>query len=262
VGVTVGGQRQVVALSPAPCPAPAGGFAPACNDVAVATFAPVVASHLTVDAATVEEVTTAQGPKPLAILEVAFAPGGNQPFAADARAGSGCRPGLVWIDGTVTPVRIDASRGDLLSGAAAPFTSCADTVMAAGTHSLDAEVGVDTLLLEAGPAPQLPGASAPPTPVRVRRLDPTHVRVRVTTAGPAVLTSGESFDAGWQATVNGHRLQLASLDTQSGWRLPSAGAYTVDLRFAPQRTYNAALLVTLAGVSLCLALVLLGRRRG
>lgn len=158
-------------------------------------------------------------------------------------------------------MRIDATRADVFAGAPLPYASCDDRVLRAARHTFDSEVGVDTVLLEAGPAPELPALAAGVPPVTVQRISPAHHRVQVTTTGPAVLTSGESFAAGWEATMDGRRLAAASsLDTQSGWRLPNAGAHTVDLRFRPQRTFNGALLTTLAGVVLC-GVLLLGRRR-
>jgi arabinofuranan 3-O-arabinosyltransferase len=222
----------------------------------------VRASQLTVEATGIDPVRNDLGVKPIAILEVSFAGGANPP-PPDGPVGTTCRKDLVTLDGRSVPVRIDATRGEALLGASLPFVSCDETVVPSGPHSVDTEHGVDSLLLSAGQVPNLPTRVDSAPAASVRRLSPAHVRVHVTTDGPAVLTSGESFDAGWEATVGGRRLAAAaSLDTQSGWRLSRAGTYTVDLRYRPQRTYGSALLVTLGGLALCSAILVRRPRRG
>jgi hypothetical protein len=88
---------------------------------------------------------------------------------------------------------------------------------------------------------------------------------------PFELVMGQSINAGWTATVNGHGLGVPVLvdGFANGWRVDpgklgpagAGGSLTVLLRWAPQRRVNVALIVSAAALVLCLALVLLPVRR-
>ena len=85
---------------------------------------------------------------------------------------------------------------------------------------------------------------------------------RVEGEDPMVVSTGQSYDDGWRAVVDGEDLgPPRSVDTLSSWSLP-AGTHLVDLTYAPERTYRGALAATVAGLVLCVALVLRPVLRG
>jgi arabinofuranan 3-O-arabinosyltransferase len=81
---------------------------------------------------------------------------------------------------------------------------------------------------------------------------------------------GQSLNAGWVASVNGHALDAPTLvdGFANGWQIdpavigtpPGNGVVTVDLRWAPQSRVDIGLLVSLLAILLCLVLVFLPRR--
>jgi arabinofuranan 3-O-arabinosyltransferase len=80
-------------------------------------------------------------------------------------------------------------------------------------------------------------------------------------AEPTLLAVRENQNDGWAATMNGRTLPRVTVDGwQQAWLLPAGRPATVELRFTPDRTYRAGLVLGLAAlVALCvLALI----RRG
>jgi arabinofuranan 3-O-arabinosyltransferase len=88
----------------------------------------------------------------------------------------------------------------------------------------------------------------PPLPVfRVQSQPGGGYRVQVAEAtGPYHLVIGQNWSSGWEASIDGTSLgEPLLIDGYSaGWRIDRPGAYTVDVRYAPQSAYVAALLVT------------------
>ena len=88
---------------------------------------------------------------------------------------------------------------------------------------------------------------------------------------PFELVLGQSVNAGWKATVDGHSLGAPVLvdGFANGWQLdPSTlsgaihgGVLDVALRWTPQRGVDAALVVSGAAILTCLAIVLVSWRR-
>ena len=83
-----------------------------------------------------------------------------------------------------------------------------------------------------------------------------HLRLRVDSEGEALVSTVQSFDEGWRATVDGEDLgPPRAVGTLTTWSLP-AGTHVVDLTYAPERTFRVALFATIAGLALCAAIVL------
>ncbi|HEX8803646.1 MAG TPA: hypothetical protein VF743_05620, partial [Acidimicrobiales bacterium] len=120
-----------------------------------------------------------------------------------------------------------------------------------------------TLVAEATDArdPEAPAPAATPT-VDVVDEGHDHVRVRVTGATadePFWLVLGQSQNPGWVATLDGDALPEPELvdGFANGWRVVApADTFEVDLRFAPQRRVDVALVLSVVGALGCLLLAL------
>jgi arabinofuranan 3-O-arabinosyltransferase len=197
--------------------------------------------------------------EPVGVAEVVF---DGMPIRAPA-AGAitlGCDAGLTMsVDGESIPMTATASRQQALTGAVVPARACADSTVAIGqgAHrvSLDATAGampVSVTLTRVGG-----GMSSAPAPGRmsIRSWHATERQVDVDTRAPALLVVHENWNAGWRATLNGHRLQAVQAD---GWEqafvVPAGSHGTVRLDYGPQRLFVAGLIAGAAAVLALLAL--------
>lgn len=129
------------------------------------------------------------------------------------------------------------------------------------------------MVIVEGEVPPLPGATnvnhaiaeamgASPGTVKITSYAPKQVRLRAQTTQPAILLLNDSYDPGWQATVNGNPVEI--------WRanflaraiyLEAPGTYQVEFSYRPSLSGLYVSLGVLAlGVSLGIFLVA-GRRR-
>ncbi|MBK9178112.1 MAG: DUF3367 domain-containing protein [Acidimicrobiales bacterium] len=195
-----------------------------------------------------------------------------------------CRDDLLTIDGEPVPVRITGTTADAVARDGLAATTCdpdgGPVRLDAGSHLLrtaqgrDTGIGVDidrlVLASEAGGRPAV--SPAPPVPAgpTVELVDEgrTATTVRVTGADdPYWLVLGQSFNAGWQATVDGG----GSLGDPrlvdgfaNGWRVDPAtvGADAViHLRWAPQGIVRFGLAGSAVAVGACIVLLVVGGRR-
>jgi arabinofuranan 3-O-arabinosyltransferase len=164
----------------------------------------------------------------------------------------------VAVDGEPVPLRLVAEAGtETLDGAAVAVEACDRVALTAGTHTVDALAGarVDTLVLatEDALAPPADGTVTG----RATRRGPGRIDLALDGDEEAVVVTGQSFDTGWTATVDGRPLGAPTeLDGQAAWVVPAGADRRVELRFAPQRTYRAALFLSALGVAVCLVLLL------
>jgi hypothetical protein len=141
--------------------------------------------------------------------------------------------------------------------------------LGAGEHEVRSALGgvtgfdVDRLELTSGADGEaVDGApyGLPPVPsddasVRVIESGPASLTVEVDADEPVWLVLGQSYSDGWRAS---HGLGAPTLvdGYANGWQLePTSGPQRITLRFTPQRTVNIALLLSLAGALLCLAII-------
>ena len=104
------------------------------------------------------------------------------------------------------------------------------------------------------PWPRRPTAPSPDGPPAAARDGSTWPS---TGDDESVVVTGQSFDTGWTATVDGRSLGAPTeLDGQAAWVVPAGADRRVELRFAPQRTYRVALFLSALGVAVCLVLLL------
>jgi arabinofuranan 3-O-arabinosyltransferase len=230
---------------------------------------------------------------PIAIAEVGIP--GLMAAPAPATIPSPCRSDLLSVDGSPLWVSVAGSSAAALAGNPLGVSLCGPDAgglpLGPGNHTLTSAPGqlvgfnIDQLALTslAGGAPASPApattagllapTSAPPS-VAVASQTSTATRLRVSGVTPGTapfeLVMGQSLNAGWVASVNGHPLGAPTLvdGFANGWQIdpaaigtpPGNGVVTVDLRWAPQGRVDIGLLVSLLAILLCLVLVFLPRR--
>ncbi len=227
---------------------------------------------------------------PIAIAEVGIP--GLVAAPVPAAIPATCRNDLVAVDGAPIWVSVAGPSAAALAGNALGISLCGPDAgglpLGPGDHTLTATPGqiagfdIDQLALTSaaggGTAPTVPPAppSAPPSVV-VASQTSTAMQLKVSgvTAGaaPFELVMGQSLNAGWVATIDGHSLGSPQLidGFANGWRVDPAGlgaanpdgVATVDLRWAPQGRVDIGLLVSLLAILACLFLAIspLVRRR-
>ncbi|HEX6421414.1 MAG TPA: alpha-(1-_3)-arabinofuranosyltransferase family protein [Acidimicrobiales bacterium] len=203
---------------------------------------------------------------------------------------SGCRDDLLTVDGEPVPVRVIGPTEALLAGEPLPLTTCggASVPLDGGQNDIEAAAGRDTglaidrlvLRSAAGGEASAPGSGTllaesaaaggerdrgdDPGAPAVEVLDSTHdaSTVRVTGAAPGEpfwLVLGQSHNAGWTATVAGESLGEPVLvdGFANGWLVtPTDDTFEVDLRFAPQRRVDLAIVLSALAALACLGLAL------
>lgn len=212
-------------------------------------------------------------PLPIAVGEVTAlpaAPAEPSSLGAPVRLPCGSGPALE-IGGVRVRTALTATVRDLLELREVPASPCdqrgaAQLRLAAGESRLVASasaLAVPTRVVlepESAQPKVAPDASA----VEVASWSATERRLRVAERPvDRVLAVRENTNAGWQATVSGTVLEPMVVDGwQQGWLLPAGVSGDVVLRFTPDSSYRAGLLlggVLLAGV--VVLAVLPARRR-
>jgi arabinofuranan 3-O-arabinosyltransferase len=221
--------------------------------------------------------------QPAAIAEIGL-PGPTVPPLPET-FDSGCRTDLVTVDGQALPVRVSGPMADALAGEPLALSVCdgAAVSLGEGDHEIDTARGretgldVDQIVLRSsavgtaspagsGTLTHEASGGAPARGPTVEVLDDDHDRatVRVTGATPDEpfwLVLGQSHNPGWTATIDGEGLGEPGLvdGFANGWRVtPGSSTFEVDMRFAPQRRVDIAIVLSIAAALVCL--VLLTRR--
>jgi arabinofuranan 3-O-arabinosyltransferase len=217
-------------------------------------------------------------PAPVAVPPVSIGEIGipGLPPAPAAAAPLGACTAVLRVDGRPVRMRLAGPGADARRGLAlVPCDGPLD--LDAGSHRIVSDPGVatgldvDRVLLTsgAGGSPSVPGPVVPATPsspVRVDTASPTDMTVHTRSDGtPFWLVLGQSHSDGWSARTGGRDLGAPQLvdGYANAWliRPTKAGPVTVHLSWTPQRTIWVALGITLVATVLCIALLVVARRR-
>lgn len=190
--------------------------------------------------------------------------------APDTPTGTVCGFGpVVEISGQDIQTRLTGTLEDIRTGGELDVVPCDDegVSLPAGEHTLSVTnpSGFAVTDLALTPPTQSWARSSAGTDVRTWSASEREVEVSV--GSESVLAVSESFNRGWTASVDGTALRPVVLEGwKQGFVLPAGTTGVVELEYAPQTGFRAALAggLLLAGVLMLVALVLLmqGRRNG
>jgi len=233
---------------------------------------------------------------PLGIATVTFPGITAAPLPTDVP--TSCRNDLISVDGAPVWVQVTGTTADALDRDALDVSLCGPDAggltLGPGDHTLTAALGqtsaydIDQLVFDSAPGggPMPPASAttlaaptvAPSPTVVVDSQTATTIHATVegvdTSRGatPFDFILGESINKGWTATVGGGPGlgKPVLIDSfANGWRVDPAavapyvhdGRLTITLRWTPQRTVNAAVLVSLVAIIACVVLALWPARR-
>ncbi len=208
---------------------------------------------------------------PAGIAEISIAGAPRVPRVADAEIVVECAP-LLLVDGVEHRMTFTLAAGAATTGMAARATSCdGPTDLATGEHVVSAApfspVTVDRLMLDSGAVAALAtgGTDLRPT-VQVLRGGRFDREVEVTDCPDGCwLVVGEGYSTGWSASADGADLGEPVLVDGgfNGWWLTGRDSSTVvEVTWAPQRTLQWALWLSILGVVAALGIAALTRRAG
>lgn len=179
----------------------------------------------------------------------------------------GCDSSLTAsVDGRQIPLRVDASRRDVLAGIPVTATPCVASreLLTRGAAQLalpstSVASAVSLTLRRIGFQP----AAASGSTVRVEHWGAADRAVRVDAEHASVFSVRENYNAGWRATVNGARLANVMVDGwQQGWLVPAGTHGTVRLTYVPQAVFRTGLLAGAGGlIAVGMVAALPARRR-
>lgn len=222
----------------------------------------------------VEERTTRDwytgDPIALPIGFAAIAPDVIERPAPPADLDDQCRGDLVTIDGVAIPVRVlgttaEASRRGALSVEAceSSITLPAGEAVVRSAMGADSGIDIDGLVMASGQAD--PTEAPSPPSIRWERHSATEIDVLVEEPGsePFWLVFSESWNEGWEASIDGRRLDPPTIHDSFGmgwWVDPADEEILVELRWAPQGTVDVALGLSALAVIVCVGMIALARR--
>ncbi|MEV0405686.1 alpha-(1-_3)-arabinofuranosyltransferase family protein [Actinoallomurus sp. NPDC050550] len=210
------------------------------DDTGRLSFKPMRTSRLTLRFSGLPQVTdvTVPGVKPFVTLP-------------DARVPLPCGFGpRLRLNGADVPTHATATYADLLQGRSVRFHACRTVALKAGDDRL-AQVPFDAFRVDSAVlTPAGAGAGTTParesSPVTVTRWTSHHRQVEVSAQRASYLVVNENFNAGWRATIGGRTLRPVRIDGwRQAWALPAGTVGTVRLSYAPDRPYQAAVLLGL-----------------
>ncbi|MEZ5380579.1 MAG: alpha-(1-_3)-arabinofuranosyltransferase family protein [Microthrixaceae bacterium] len=213
----------------------------------------------------VSAIANAAGPLPIRITEVGI--DGRIGFGkvGARRDGNECTP-MLSVDGTEVGVRVTDSQEELAADQL-ELATCNTVGLRPGEHRLDTTLGGQGLISRVlltptdTPAPTgSPAAEARSRAASLTELGRTVVAADLSLPGPTQVIIGQAAGAGWSASFDGESSQRSiALDTLAGWEVEGSPSEMVAV-YTPQRTYTAALAITILAVAVA-AVVAVGPRR-
>jgi len=199
--------------------------------------------------------------RPIRIDEVELNGATNQPILMPGD--SGCRSGLIEVDGQSIDIRFDATERSLVQGARTPFTACSPLQLSEGAHRFESASGIlvdDVTLLPQSfvVRDRLPSSRTS----TITAVDPTTWTGQVSASRGSWLVLRQSFEPSWRATVAGNDLGLPhNVDGFNAWELPNTVARAdVRIELTTQRLYEIAQLISLAAVAAVVGIVVMAPR--
>lgn len=224
------------------------------------TFEPITTDELTVTFLSTNQVRSrsalGETVLPVGVSEIGLigADDLRQPLPADTVVTLPCGTGPdILVDGeVVSQTSFTARVEQLRAGRTLPATVCSQPVaIPAGQHRVGvrSSEAFQPVLAVFAPESAYAATGRPESP-DVVGWDATRRSVAVAAADePRVLEVAENFNAGWQARLAGQPLAPVRAD---GWKqafvVPAGLGGTVEMAFAPDRTYRAGLLAGLLAV--------------
>lgn len=208
-------------------------------------------------------------PVGLSRIEVDGAPT-TPPTQAEITLSCGQGP-VVTVNGETIQTSMTASRADVIAGLPATYTGCdgASAALTSGTNTVSLSGGFATQPLSVDLVPDGSALASPPAETasesgsaRITAWAATQRTVEVSSADASLLVIPENANAGWQASIDGTRLETVMVNGwQQGWVIPAGTDGTVELRFAPDSVVRGVLLGGGAGLLALGMLCLLPGRR-
>src|SRR5690606_26045939 len=165
---------------------------------------------------------------------------------------------IASIDGTPIRTRIGAHLNDLVAGESVPIEHCDDPLdLASGLHWLGSvdDYALDSVHLSS----TVRFAQSAPIPLAVLEHRSDIVRVRFPYGcQECVVSSGQSYDPRWRATVNGSDVGEPTVADgfASGWLLSDGPAGSeVVMDFRPRQAVAVAWLVSAVALAICVVSV-------
>jgi uncharacterized protein YceK len=267
--ITVDGAARTFAVPPlAPSPEPG-----ATARVVFTPEQPLVGRDLSVTVRDIVPRTAVDVAGNPIVLPVALAEidDGSPPVRVTTRVDGACRDDLVSIDRVPIPVRVTGDAGrDGRAGLRVEQCDTTPIPLTAGRHDLRTAPGLDTgidldrLVLA---SPDFAAADAPAAGPHLRRATGRHATVDGT-GGPFWVRLDQSANSGWSARAE-HAGRARDLGAArpvdffaSGWLVTQGTDGRVDLAFRwdPQRSVDAALVISALGIAACAVLVFARRR--
>ena len=153
--------------------------------------------------------------------------------------------------------------GDLVRGASVPLQICGTPISHLVGHVQVAAGPTTSFRVDSVTLRRFGSHLQAATPVPVHRDGglPSSVDLPAR-SGPEVLSLPQNLNPGYQASLSGPALPVQAVDSwQQGWVVPAGPAATVQLRFAPQRLFDALLVVGALLVLVVVAAAIPWRRR-
>lgn len=164
------------------------------------------------------------------------------------------------VSGERVDLRATPTLGDLIEGRPVPLTPCGEASVALPAGEVIVDVGtgggggllaVDQLVL--GNAPLVGGGVPSPRPLRVDRWGPSERAVTLAGGAASLLVVNEIANVGWEARLDGLRLEPVAVDGwRQAWVVPAGDTARIDLVFTPNAPFQA---LTIAGLVLLAALL-------